>query len=674
MKPKELLKKDEAEATVKLKGLTEQLQLQLEEHKKAEQMLLNAAQQWRTIFDAIGDMVCLLDPQGKILRCNKAMANFLRKPFPEIINHTYSEIMQCATPFIENCPFTRMKETRQRETVISQMHGRWFDVAVDPLLDEEGSLLGAVQTMSDITKRKQAEEALRSSEEKYRAILENLEDGYYEVDVAGNFTFFNDPECRILGYSREELIGVNNRDYTDPETAKKVYEVFNKVYKTGEPVKRFEFEVIRKDRTRGFIEISVSLIRDAKGEGAGFRGIARDITERKREEEERNALQEQLSQFQKMETIGQLAGGVAHDFNNLLTVITGYTDLLLNSIKPNNPLYPDTIEIKKASEKAESLTRQLLAFSRKQALQPKVLDLNGLVSNMDKMLRRLIGENIQLVTVLTEDLGKIKADPGQIEQVIVNLAVNARDAMSDGGKLTIETANVKLDEQYTRTHISVIPGLYVMFSLSDTGTGITEEIKERIFEPFFTTKEKGKGTGLGLSTVYGIVKQSGGNISVYSEPGHGTTFKIYLPRADEDVESLKPTEVSTESFQGSETILLVEDEEVVQRVTAVILQNGGYTVLEATDGEEALRLVQEHNGNPIDLVVTDVVMPRISGVRLAKYLFALCPKIKVLYMSGYMDNALIQQEILKPGMPYIQKPFTPEDLARKVREVLDGHS
>jgi nitrogen-specific signal transduction histidine kinase len=403
----------------------------------------------------------------------------------------------------------------------------------------------------------------------------------------------------------------------------------------------------------------------------GFRGVIRDITERKQTEEEMAAVQEQFRQSQKMEAVGQLAGGIAHDFNNLLTVIHGYSELILTSLDENSRLRQDVREIIHASERASSLTRQLLAFSRKQILQPKVLDLNAHVSNMDKMLRRMIGENIELMTLLAKDLGRTKADPGQIEQVILNLAVNARDAMLNGGKLTIETANIEFDENYARSHIGVTPGHYVMLSVSDTGVGIAREVKERIFEPFFTTKEKGKGTGLGLSTVFGIIQQSGGNIWVYSEPGLGTTFKIYLPRIEEDIELLKPSAVSTKPLQGSETILLVEDEEIVRKLACTILQKNGYKVLEAPNGEEALRIVQGKNGNPIHLLVTDVVMPGMSGRQLADRLERLRPEMKILYISGYTDNAIVHHGVLDKGMHYIQKPFTVEGLVQKVREVLD---
>jgi PAS domain S-box-containing protein len=641
------------------------------ERKQTEEALLNAAQQWRTTFDGISDMVCLLDPEGKILRCNNAMAGLLKKPFREIIDRPHWEIVYGTTAPIQECPVMRMRETHRRQTAILPINDRWFNIAVDPLLDETSGLIGAVHIMSDITEHKQAEEALRRSEEKYRTILENIEEGYLEVDLEGNFTFVNDAECRNLGYTREELIGMNNRQYTDETTARKLYQTFNGVYRKGEPVKVLDVEVIRKDGIKAVNEVSVSLIRDSEGKPIGFRGIARDITERKRAEEKMTTLQEQLRQSQKMEAIGQLAGGVAHDFNNLLTVIHGYSELILKSLDENSRLRQDVREIMNASDRASSLTSQLLAFSRKQVLQPKVLDLNVHVSNMDKMLHRMIGENIELVSLLTKDLGRIKADPGQIEQVVLNLAVNARDAMLNGGKLTIETANVELDENYARSHIGVTPGRHVMLSVSDTGVGMTPEVRERVFEPFFTTKEKGKGTGLGLSTVYGIVKQSGGNVWVYSEPGHGTTFKIYLPRIEEDTESLKPSAVSIKSLQGSETILLVEDEEMVRKLACTILQKNGYEVLEAPNGEEALRIVQGQNSNPIHLLVTDVVMPGMSGRQLADRLERLRPDMKVLYISGYTDNAIVHHGVLEPGMNYIQKPFTVEGLARKVREVLD---
>ncbi|MDI7259689.1 MAG: PAS domain S-box protein [Thermodesulfobacteriota bacterium] len=890
----------------------------------------------------------------------------------------------------------------------------------------------------------ETEERLRESEEKYRTILENIEDGYYEVDLAGNFTFFNDSICRLLGYSKDEMMGMNNLQYTDQENAKKLYQTFNRVYHTGNPTKEFDWEIIRKDGTKRYIETSVSLMKNSSGQPIGFRGIVRDITERKRSEEalqrseessrelakenaimakigriisstmnieevyerfseevrklnpfdlivinqinlesntttiayttgievldrragdiiplrgtlaeeiyrkrsslilqmdnleeltnrfpglvptfqagirsiisvpliskdqvigtlslrskisnaysdqdlklaervghqitgaianaqlfveqkrteealrrseeetkklaQENAviaeigrimssslniegiydnlskevrklipfdritinltdlkdntvkvayvsgfdvvgrsvgdvipfagsvnehimktqsslfiqvqdekdikkviatlpnllpyfqagtrsmmsvplfskdqiigvlhirsfkpnayserdlrltervghqiagaianaqlftermraeesktfIEEQLRQSQKMEAVGQLAGGIAHDFNNLLTVIKGYCQLSILDIKENDPLKGNIEEIQKASERAADLTRQLLAFSRRQILDLKVVSLNTIIQDLDKMLHRILGEDIELVYVLGENLGKVKTDPGQIEQVIMNLAVNARDAMPSGGKLTIETLNMELSEAYAQTHMVVTPGHYVMLSVSDSGAGMTPEVRERIFEPFFTTKEKGKGTGLGLSTVYGIVKQSSGNIWVYSELGKGTTFKIYLPRVDAPLEEWISEEDAQGIPSGTETILVVEDEEEVWKMTCLILNKQGYRVLEAHDGSEALSLFKERN-ETIDLVLTDVVMPGMSGRQLADQLKTISQGTKVLYMSGYTDNALAHHGILEEGIHYIQKPFAVEKLARKVRQVL----
>jgi signal transduction histidine kinase len=450
-----------------------------------------------------------------------------------------------------------------------------------------------------------------------------------------------------------------------------LYQTFNKVYKTGEPSKGFDWEVIRKDGTKRYIEASISLVKNPTGQPIGYRGIVRDITERKRAEEENKVLQEQLRQSQKMEAVGRLGGGIAHDFNNLLTIIKGYSQLSLLDLNESDPLWGNIQEIQKATQRATDLTRQLLAFSRRQILDLKVLDLNALLKDLDKMLRRIIGEDIELLTLLAGDLGRVKIDPGQIEQVVLNLAVNARDAMPSGGKLTIETANLELDEKYAETHMGVTPGHYVRLSVSDTGAGMSQQVKEKIFEPFFTTKEKSKGTGLGLSMVYGIVKQSSGNIWVYSEPGHGTTIKIYLPRVEEDLDTLHGRDKTDFLPKGRETVLLVEDEPSVRDLAHRLLNQQGYKVLEAANGEEALRVVQEHNGEEIHLLLTDVVMPQMGGKELAEKLKTLRPDIKVLYTSGYTDDAIVHQGILEHGTYFLQKPFSLKTLSHKVREVLD---
>ena len=380
---------------------------------------------------------------------------------------------------------------------------------------------------------------------------------------------------------------------------------------------------------------------------------------------------EQLQQSQKMEAVGRLAGGVAHDFNNLLTVITGYSDLSIRHLENDNPIRRNIEEIRKAGERAAALTRQLLAFSRKQVLQPKVLDMNSIIADMKIMMHRLIGEDIDLLTALEPSLGRVKADPNQVEQIILNLAVNARDAMPGGGKITIETANAELDSADVKRHMDVQPGLYVMLAVRDNGCGISQEVQQRIFEPFFTTKEQGKGTGLGLSMVYGIVKQSNGHIWVDSEVGRGTTFKIYLPCIEEALLNSESKAKSGELLYGKETILLVEDDELVRQMASDILKTVGYTILEAQHGGEALSICKQHQ-EPLDLILTDVVMPQMSGRELAERVALIRPEARVLYMSGYTDDAIVHHGVLDEGTPFLEKPFTPEALARKVREVLDA--
>jgi len=404
---------------------------------------------------------------------------------------------------------------------------------------------------------------------------------------------------------------------------------------------------------------------DGKGNVIQMIEYALDITEHDR-------LEKQFLQSQKMEAVGRLAGGVAHDFNNLMTVIIGYSEILLMNPTLDNKNRYYIEQIKSSGDSAASLTQQLLAFSRKQILQPKVVNLNKLAADIKKMLTGIIGEDIELFTTFEPELGMIRADPAQIEQVIVNLGVNARDAMPGGGKLTIETKNVYLDGAYCASHASMREGWYIMLAVSDTGQGMDEETKKHIFEPFFTTKEKGKGTGLGLATVYGIVKQNGGHIWIYSELNEGTTFKVYFPRIDNTDKEGDPGGMKNNLVGGHETILLVDDEEVVRNMIATTLKTFGYTVLQAESGEEALQIYEQSSEKPIHLMITDVVMPGMSGYELVKQLSKKIPDIKVLYISGYTDNTIVHHGMLNKGLHFLQKPFTPNVLAEKVREVLDS--
>jgi PAS domain S-box-containing protein len=505
---------------------------------------------------------------------------------------------------------------------------------------------------------------LRAAEQRYRRLAENAPDIVfrYELHPRRRFDYVSPAVAAVTGYSPEECYADPDLPFriVRPEDQQRLETIFKGDFSSGGAV---TLQCVHKNGTLIWIEQRSMSVQDAAGQLVAIEGIARDITERKN-------LEEQFRQAQKMEAVGQLAGGVAHDFNNLLTAIIGYSDILLNGLGESDPMRPDIFEIKKAGERAATLTSQLLAFSRKQVLQPKVLDLNEAVADMEKILRRLIGEDIDLVTCPDPALGRVKADPGGIEQIILNLAVNARDAMPEGGKLTIETANVELDESYARGHVTVQPGPYVMLAVSDNGIGMTPETQAHIFEPFFTTKGAGKGTGLGLSTIYGIVKQSGGNIWVYSELGGGTAFKIYLPLVEE---ALTPVEVSTPedaSRQGSETILLVEDDEVIRKLVYMILLEHGYTVLVTCNGSEALEISEQHP-DPIHLMLTDVVMPQLTVRELTESLARMRPETRVLYVSGYTDDAIVHHGVLGEGMNFMPKPFTVDALLRKVREVLD---
>jgi two-component system, cell cycle sensor histidine kinase and response regulator CckA len=547
------------------------------------------------------------------------------------------------------------------------------DIKKESLKDEFEKARRRIKALeAEEEKRKKAEQALLDLEEKFRQIYDESPVGYHELDIKGRMKRVNRTELEMLGYTAEEMLGEPVwKFFIEEDTSRQV--ILAKLAGDVSFHETFERTFRRRDGSTLPVLILDRIIRDPKGKVLGIRSTVENITDRRRTEEALRKSEEQLRQWQKVEAIGRLAGGVAHDFNNLLMTIKGCSELLVNSLDQQDPRRGEVEEIRKAAERATALTRQLLAFGRRQVLQPQVVDLNAIVTNMHRMLQRLIGEDIQLFTTLEPGLWSVKVDPGQIEQVVMNLALNARDAMPSGGKLTIETANNLLDAEYARGHVSVKPGPYVMLAVSDTGCGMDKETQSQIFEPFFTTKEKGAGTGLGLSTVYGIIKQSGGNIWVYSEPGKGATFKVYLPRVEEAVRIRKTKATSSVSPGGTETILLVEDEDAVRTMISKILKTKGYTVLEARQGDEALQISDQTEG-PIHLLVTDVIMPQMSGRDLAERLKNLRQEIKILYMSGYPDNAIVHHGVLEAGTPFLQKPFSLNALERKVRDLLDTPS
>jgi len=508
--------------------------------------------------------------------------------------------------------------------------------------------------------RAQAEQALRDSEARYRSIIETTNEAVWVVKGDGCIAFVNSRTTELLGYSAEDLLGAPLLDFvheTSRAAAKERLAISIRERTSGQLEVRFE----RSDGKEAWVLLDTAPILEA-----GQRGVlvmAMDISQHKR-------LEDQLRQAKKMEAVGTLAGGIAHDFNNLLSVILGYTSMLFEVLKPGDPLRDEIEEINRAGERARDLTKQLLAFSSKQVLQPRTLDLNQVLSGMQQMLRRLLREDIELTFMTAAELDRVCADLGQIEQIVMNLVVNARDAIEGKGAIVIETANLELDGEYVAAHHDLSPGRYVTLAVSDTGCGMDPGTVERIFEPFFTTKEQGRGTGLGLSTVFGIVKQSGGHISVSSELGKGTLFRIYLPRSDGEVDVETPKPQPT-TLRGGETVLIVEDQEQLRTMMRVALRRLGYNVLDAPNGSEAL-LLCEHYTEPIHLLLTDVIMPRMSGRELAERLAALRPEMAVLYVSGYTQTSVVHDGVLDAGLAFLPKPVTPETLARKVRQVLDG--
>ena len=514
-----------------------------------------------------------------------------------------------------------------------------------------------------------AARTLQESESRFRAIFEQAAVGMADSSLDSRFIRLNRRFCELLGYSREELLGLTFREITHPDDLARNEQLVAQLLSGDLSSFAVEKRYLRKDGGVVWANLMLSLLRSPAGDPLHFVVIVEDITGQKRAEDERRHLERQLLQAQKMESVGRLAGGVAHDFNNHLTVINGYCAMLLDEMGPEDPLREPVGEILLAGNRAAALTQQLLAFSRKQVAEPRVISLNDVVAEAGKMLSRLIGDNIEIIAHFDAGLGAVVVDPSQMNQVLMNLAINARDSMPDGGRIVIETSNTDLDEGYAAQHAGVEAGPYVLLSITDTGAGMAQEVLQHIFEPFFTTKDPGAGTGLGLSTVYGIVKQAGGWIWVYSEPGRGSTFKVYLPRAAGAPEPRAAPVSPAQTLRGTETVLVVEDQPEVRRLTLAMLQSQGYRLLEAANGNEALSLCRRYP-EPIHLLITDVVMPGMTGKELAMRLVALRPSLRTLYTSGYTASAIVHEGVLDPDVAYLPKPFSPAQLAAKVREVL----
>jgi two-component system cell cycle sensor histidine kinase/response regulator CckA len=732
--------------------------------------------EWQDAFDAITDALCLVDLQGTVRRCNRAFAKFVGRTPDDAVGEACCTLIHGGPAHPPQCPLPKMLGTKAHQETEYLLRDRWVWVAADPIFAGPGALVGAVQSLADITERKRAEEALRGSEERHRTILREMIEGYYEVDIKGTMTFCNDTAVAMLGYSRDELIGLNNRAYMDEANAKRVYQTFNRVYRTGESARAFDWELIRKDGTRIAIETSVALMRDAEGRAVGFRGVMHDITERKRAEEalevserrfrdfvehalvgvyrttgdgrvlmansamarllgfssreallqadleewsrrhnyprsnlkealardggltgrestftrddgtvvhlresarvvrdetgamqyfegiiedmtEHRRLEEQLRQSQKMEVVGTLAGGVAHDFNNLLQSMLSHAQLLRSHPNDSEKVLAVVRELEQQIQRGASLTRQLLVFSRRGTTKPEPIDLNDAVGDATQILRRLVRANIALSTDLVGGQLPVEADRGQLEQVLMNLALNASDAMPQGGKLQIRTG--------------AIGGGEVWFSVEDTGQGIPETVREHIFEPFFTTKEAGRGTGLGLSVVHGIVTSHAGRIEVESAVGDGSTFRVILPRAASGggfpEREAVPTLPELELGKG-ERILVAEDEDGAREGLRDLLTSLGYEVVATESGEAAKQLSVDQ---PFDVLLTDFMLPGVTGPQLALELQARWPALNVILMSGYAQNEAVRRDVTARKLRFLQKPFDVGTLARELRAALD---
>ncbi len=637
------------------------------ERRQAERLLAESERRLRAIIDNEPECVKLLGAECTLLEMNPAGLRMIEADsLAQVVGRSVLDLVrpEDRAAFADLTARVLRGETGSLEFEIQGIKGtrRVLETHAVPFHGGPGGVkvLGLTR---DITERKRTEAALSESEARTQLLIRSSNIGLWDWNLLTNDVYFSAEWKSQLGFTDAEL---PNRfeeweGRLHPEDREATLTAIKGFLESRDSDYEVEFRLRHKVGSWVWILARANLERDAGGRPVRMMGCHIDVTERKH-------LEVQLRQAQKMEAVGQLAGGVAHDFNNLLTIISGYSEVLLSTLPAGDPVRASVKAISEAGARAASLTRQLLAFSRQSVLEPKVLDLNAIVQETGDMLRRLIGEDVLLTTVLDPKLSRVKVDPSQVEQVLMNLAVNARDAMPKGGKLTIETGNVELDDRYAATHADRRSGRHVLLAVSDTGSGMSPEVKARIFEPFFTTKGVGKGTGLGLAMVFGAVKQSGGSIDVYSELGLGSTFKIYLPAAADQASS--PEKRDSSVVGGTETILLVEDEDGVRALALLVLQRHGYTVLAASDGTDAMRVIEQHRGH-IDLLVTDVVMPGMDGRELAEGLRPRFPQMKVLFSSGYTDDAVVRHGVLHDSVFFLQKPYSPFSLAKKVRDVLD---
>ncbi len=645
---------------------------------QAEEALRQSEEKYRLLFNemlngfSLHEIIC--DSSGhpvdyRFLEVNPAFERLTGLRAENLIGRTVLEVMpgtelywiqrygrvaQTGEPtFFED--YTRELDKYYQVTVFSPQRGQFAVI------------------FADVTERKEAERALRDNEERLRTIFEGSPVGITTISPGPHAPLLeaNTAFCRMLGYTKAEMSRLTLADITHPDDIPADVEMGQKLVTGQIPSYQLEKRLLTKDRRIVWTNLTTSLIRDRTGRPMYGLGIIENITERKQAEAEKERLQAQLLQAQKMEAVGQLAGGIAHDFNNILTAIMGHAGMVQALLAPDHPAIRDLQGVHASAQRAAGLTRQLLTFARRQVTQPQVLNMNELILDIHPMLRRLIGEHIELVMLPGSDLDPVQIDPHQLEQILVNLVVNARDAMPNGGTITIKTANVSLGQAEARHYLAVSPGRYVVLTVADTGVGMTAEVKEHIFEPFYTTKPVGQGTGLGLATCFGIVNQHAGLIRVESELGQGSTFMVYLPQSSRQVAAELPSYLSGDLPVGTETILLVEDEALVRELAARTLQERGYTVVQAGNGTEALQLLESQPELSFQLLVTDVVMPLLGGPGLAEHLKARQPELKVLFMSGYTDVAAVQRQLVEPGFAYVSKPFTVEKLVRQVRQLLD---